>query len=108
MLSVITNTDTYIHNYCRYASRSLIIPFKLPSIGPTNEQEAAEFEKLNRAMKNVSSAVGWAISIGRELEEGQQFADDLMETVNSKLPGVDSRLKTAYTTLLFCIRKVNC
>ena len=84
----------------------MLIPFKLPTVGPTNQQEAESFEQISRTMMGVSSAVGWAISIGRELRDGRQFDDDRLERVRSKLPGVEPRLCTAYTTLLFVVEKV--
>ena len=76
-------------------------------MGPANEQEAACFQALALSMKKASSAVGWVISLGKYLEEGHQFYDGLLEKVNLKLPGVDSRLCTAYTTLLYCTKKVS-
>ena len=95
-----------ISNCYRYTSRAMLIPFKLPTVGPTNQQEAESFEQISRTMMGVSSAVGWAISIGRELRDGRQFDDDRLERVRLKLPGVEPRLCTAYTTLLFVVEKV--
>lgn len=84
----------------------MLIPFKLPTVGPTNHQEAESFKKISQTMTEVSSAVGWAISLGKELNEGRQFDDDRLERVRSKLSGVEPRLCTAYTTLLFVVEKV--
>jgi hypothetical protein len=90
----------------RYASRSLIIPFKAPTIGPTTEEETAEFQQLGSAMKEASAAVGWVISIGKSLERGLQFQGGLLKAVREKLVGVDPRLCTSYCTLFYCVRKV--
>ena len=57
-------------------------------------------------MNDISSAVGWTIHLGRHLKEGQQFDDDRLERVRTKLPCVEPRLCTAYTTLLFVAEKV--
>lgn len=54
----------------RYASRSLVIPFKLPSVGPITEAETKEFRDLSTAKKKASSAVGWVIRVGKDLEQG--------------------------------------
>lgn len=91
----------------RYASRSLVIPFSLPTIGPVNQEETRQFQELADSLKDASSAVGWAIGVGRWLKRGDQFNDGLLETVNQKLAGVDSRLCTSYCTLLYCIKKVS-
>ena len=55
-------------------------------------------------MKNVSSAVGWAISLGSVLERKEHFEDG---QVKSRLPGVEPRLCTAYNTLVYCVSKVS-
>ena len=57
-------------------------------------------------MKNVSSAVGWAISLGSVLERKEHFEDGLFIKVKSRLPGVEPRLCTAYNTLVYCVSKV--
>lgn len=95
-----------VHSRGRYSSRSLVIPFTLPTIGPTNKDEAKNFCDLNEAMKHVSSAVGWVISLGKQLQEKQQFEDGLLNEVSSRLSGVEPRLCMAYTTLVYCATKV--
>ena len=85
----------------------MVIPFKLPTVGPANEKETGDFQDLARIMKDASSSVGWAISIGQALQEGQQFENCLLERVKAKLLAVDSRLCVAYATLLFCVQKVS-
>ena len=90
----------------RYSSRSLVIPFHLPTIGPSNDEEAKYFSELTQTMKNVSSSVGWAISLGSVLERKEHFEDGLFIKVKSRLPGVEPRLCTAYNTLVYCVSKV--
>jgi len=96
-----------VQSIIRYSTRSLIIPFKCPTVGPKTEKETSDFSKLLAAAGKASSAVGWAINIGRFLEEGAQFHDDLLTRTRAKLVGVNSRLCTAYATLLFCVEKVS-
>lgn len=84
-----------------------MIPFKLPTIGPCNEDEAEKFTELFEIMKTISSAVGWAVSMGRFLQEKHQFEGRLLTEVKSRLPGVEPRLCIAYTTLVYCVSKVS-
>ena len=84
----------------------MLVPFSLPTVGPTNQREAEAFKQMSQKLHEVSSAIGWAISLGKELRDGQQFDDDRLERVRSKLPGVEPRLCTAYTTALFVVEKV--
>lgn len=78
----------------------------MPAVGPTDEKETKEFQKLPDTMTNASSAVGWVISMGQQLKQGKQFEGDMLKTVSAKLKGVNSRLCTSYTTLLYCVKKV--
>ena len=97
------------HDICnRYTSRAMLIPFNLPTVGPTNQQGAEYFEQLSQKMTKVSSAVGWAISLGKDSRDGRQFDNDRLERVRTKLLGVEPRLCTAYTTLFFAVEKVGC
>ena len=79
-----------------------IIPFKLPKIGPRTKEETQDFDEV---LKNVSSSIGWAISLGKLLQGKQQFEGNLLEKVGARLPGVDSRLCTGYCTLVYCASK---
>ena len=83
-----------------------LVPFSLPTIGPTNQSEAEAFKQMSQKMTEVSSAIGWAISLGKGLRDGQQFGDGRLKQVRSKLPGVEPRFCTAYTTALFVVEKV--
>ena len=95
----------YVATY-RYTSRAMMIPFMLPTVGPTNQQEAESFKVLSEKIAKISSAVGWANKLGQDLNDGRQFDDDRLERVRSKLSGVEPRLCTVYTTLLFVVKKV--
>ena len=57
-------------------------------------------------MDAASSAVGWVISMGKDLQDGRQFEGNSLEIVSKKLPGVNSRLCTSYATLIYCLKKV--
>ena len=70
----------------------------MPTIGPTDNDEANDFCELSEAMKHASRAIGWAISLGKLLKQKQQFEEGLLERVTSLLPGVEP-----WHTLLLCI-----
>lgn len=106
LITMLLLAQSCFYNY-RYSSRSLIIPFKTPTIGPRNKQEMQYFHQLSEVTKSISSSIGWAIGLGKLLQERQQFEGTLLEKVRTRLPGVDPRLCTAYCTLVFCVSKVN-
>lgn len=45
--------------------------------------------------------------LGKDLQRREQFENSLLDKVRSRLPGVEPRLCTAYTTLVYCVSKVN-
>lgn len=87
----------------RYSSRALILPFQKPTVGPKTQAEMMQFQHLMGILEETSSAVGWAISVGKLLKE-EHF--HIQPRVRAKLVGVDPRLCTGYATLLFCVEKV--
>ena len=56
-------------------------------------------------MNDISSAVGWTIRLGRHLKEGQEFDDDRLERVRSKLPGVEPKTLYSIHYSVICSRK---
>lgn len=91
----------------RYSSRVLLIPFNKPSVGPESQAESSAFNEMGVTLKNASSAVGWAISLGNALKEEITYLQgDLCDRVRERLPGIDSRLITGYATCLFFAEKV--
>ena len=62
---------------------------------------------MGAVLKNASSSVGWAISLGDALKNEMDYLQgDLCDRVREKLPGIDSRLITGYATCLFFADKV--
>ncbi len=94
--------DTVLVRYCS---------FLLPSVGPMNEHESVQFMRLLEARENMSSAVGWAISLGKILRNGgkQEISSNILPLTRKLLPGVDPRLKSGYAVLVyFCEKVLNC
>ena len=65
----------------RYRLRALVILFQIPTIGPLNDKGDDVFCQLSTAQTNVSRAVGWAISLGRQL----QLESDTISTILSRV-----------------------
>ena len=96
--------------HLRYSSRALLLPFKLPSVGPTNEEELKAFSNMANVLKESSRAVGWAIQMGNTfVDEGtQDIASRILPFLCDTLHGIDPRLTTGYASLLFFAEKVCC
>ena len=54
---------------CRYALRTLLIPFFLPQVGPRTDEIAQNFELLSQRLENASSVAGLVVSLEKALEE---------------------------------------
>ena len=95
-------------HFNRYSSRALLIPFCLPSVGPQNEEESMQFQKLMEIRDNCSSAVGWAVSLGKVFRESgrDEIASRMRPLMQQLLPFVDPRLITGYAVLLYFCEKV--
>ena len=94
--------------FCRYSSRALVIPFKTPSIGPTEQTESDAFGNLTTAQQRASSAIGWAISLGKDYYNTgkDNVCSTMLPIVRDSLPGVDPRLCLGYACLLHFATKV--
>ena len=57
-------------------------------------------------LNNTSAAVGWAISMGKVIDNRGHLQGNLNKRVRSRLQGVDPSLCTGYSTLLFCAEQV--
>ena len=101
-------TRIHVCSLHRYSSRALLIPFSGPSIGPTTEEESRAFAQLAVAQREASSAIGWAISLGKEFIDGgeTEVSSRISPVVRSRLPGADPRLCTGYACLLYFVEKV--
>lgn len=54
---------------CRYALRTLLIPFSLPQVGLKTEEIAHNFESLNQRLEQASCLAGLIVSLEATLEE---------------------------------------
>ena len=64
----------------RVKSRVLLIPFDLPSTGPTKDEEYKQFEEFEEKLHNhhYSSAVGWLVKLRLLLlSEGKSFVEEM-------------------------------
>lgn len=93
----------------RYSSRALVIPFNTPSIGPRSEIQSRDFGLLATAQREASSTIGWAISLGKsfKLSGVSDVQHRINPAVRTRLPGVDPRLCTGYSCLLYFAEKVH-
>ena len=96
----------YMISTHRVASRAVLIEFNQPAVYPQSlaEEEAfAELEDLV-ASGRVSSAVGWAIGVGKDLE----MKRDVINSLCSKIKGIFSGHCCCknWAMLLFFVGKV--
>ena len=96
-----------MNSHPRYSSRALI-SFSGPSIGPTTEEDSKAFSLLAEAQREASSAIEWAISLGKAFSNGgeEDVSSRINPAVRAQLPGVDPRLCTGYACLLYFAEKV--
>lgn len=85
-----------------------MVPFSLPSIGPTSLVECSGFEDFEEALKNgvYSSAVGWVIRQKGELTGGKDFISNLKCELQTHF-GMKVRSCTSWAVCLFFISKVS-
>ena len=85
----------------------MVIPFSKPSVGPQSEADSIAFNQIPTILKMATSAVGWAIYSGKQMKKDVGYIQgDLSERVRKRLCGIESRLTTGYTTLLYFAQKV--
>ncbi len=55
----------------RYLTRTTIIPFSFPAVGPVSEDEYVSYSELNSLIQQgeFSCCIGWVISLGGMLNE---------------------------------------
>ena len=77
-------------------------------MGPVDEKETMAFNDMAQNCKRVSSAVGWAISLGKQLTGEKTYVQgDLFKRIMDRLSGVDPRLVTGYSVCIFFAEKVS-
>lgn len=89
-------------------SRVLLVPFSLPSTGPTTEEEFDAFEEFKQSLEKgrFSSAVGWVVK-QREvfLQSGRVFVQSMQQQIRGSL---ESRIRntTGWASCLFFLNQV--
>ena len=59
--------------FYRISSRTLLVPFNLPKVGPMDSKQAAAFQLLPNHLKAASSTAGVIVSIETDLKtEGRK------------------------------------
>ena len=93
----------------RDLSRLLLIPFNLPKIGGTSEEDCVNFQKLGNLKKLASSCIGWAISLGKKFEERgvSEINTTMLPMIYPQLKGLDPRFITGYSILLYFVKEVS-
>lgn len=84
-----------------------MVPFQLPSIGPTNVDICDEFEKFEEALMNgtYSSSIGWVVSLGEKLKADKKFISGKKNELQSSF-GLKVRCCTSWAICLFFIKEV--
>lgn len=89
-------------------SRVLMVPFALPSIGPTSTETLQAFDDFEEALKNgeYTSAIGWVIRQKLELlQHGKKFVSSMKAALQSKF-GTKVRCCTSWAVCLFFVNQV--
>ena len=89
----------------RVRSRAVLIDFILPAIAPETDEEEVAFGELEELLASgeVSSAIGWAVSVGKNLEKARGHISSLASQLRGTFSG---RLCKNWATLLFFLEKV--
>ena len=103
------NHSLILYTLFRDLSRLLVIPFNLPKIGGESEEDCINFQKLGNLKKVASSCIGWAISLGKKLEEGgiSKINGVMLPMIYPQLKDLDPRFITGYSILLYFANEVS-
>ena len=101
-----------VQNYClfyRISSRTLLVPFNLPKVGPMDSMQAAAFQQLLNYLKAASSMAGVVVRIETDLKtEGREEILQLLNPIFFEIVGIsDPRVVTGCSILLYFTNKVN-
>lgn len=91
----------------RYSSRVLLIPFSKPTVGPKNDGESIAFRTMPYVQTKVSSAIGWAISLGEMMISEKEYIDGPLSNRVRKRLHLQPRQVSGYTLLLYFAEKVS-
>jgi len=95
--------------FCRISSHTLLVPFNLPKVGPTDSKQVAAFQQLPNHLKAASSMAGVVVHIEAALKtEGHK---EILQSLNPRffnIVGISSpQVVTGCSILLYFINKVN-
>ena len=85
-----------------------MIPIIPPNVGPKVTEEAQSFGDLFRVQDVSSTAIGWVISLGKELRENgvDSVQTKMLPLILEKMVDADSRAVNGYALLLYFVEKV--
>ena len=69
-------------------TRTLLIPFNAPSVGPLNATSEIAFKEMEALLKThqFSSAIGWIISLDKELRKSNDVIENFAEHFKAFFP----------------------
>lgn len=81
----------------------------LPQLGAHCEQDCKNFQEMGDLKKKIFSCIGWAVSLRKVmLENGiKKINDTYLPMIFNKLSGVQPRMVTGYSILLFFVDEVS-
>ena len=81
-------------------SRAVVVEFKSPSVAPENDEEEDAFSDLDALVASglMSSAIGWAISVGENLKQHREEMLSFSDTLKGSFGG---RMRKNWATILF-------
>ncbi len=92
-------------------SRSLCVPFSVPSTGPTTSQEFEAYDELKTSMKEgkFSSAIGWVVGLRNILiSEGKEYVRTKQAEITQCLKTFHvSRNTAGWASTLFFVEQVS-
>ena len=73
---------------CRVTTRTLLVPFNGPSVGPQDNTSEKAFKEMESLLKDhqFSSAIGWIISLAKEIEESVHVIESFVERFKRTFP----------------------
>ena len=90
-------------------SRILLVPFSLPTTGPTTPDEMNAYDEFQQSQLNhsFSSAVGWVVYQRQIfLESGKEYVLDTQAELRDAF-GMKVRNITGWASCLFILKQVN-
>ncbi len=100
--------------YFRVTTRTCTLTFTLPTVGPTTREEEDAWTELDEVVGELSSCIGWAISVGEcpTLQDEVMaikcptLQDEVMAIKDELRHSVEGRKLKNWAILLFFVKKV--